>query len=225
MATASVHVNKLAAAKRQLQAAIRMYFSAEDDLAIHTVAAAAYGLLKDIKRARGMSEAAEMWKVSLFYIVRDFHRGSLPEHMTSDPVFMAEVQRLANELYPITADSKLSDVAVSITPQLEKEYWDDSNRAANFLKHADWDGGRTLPLDELDNYTLRMKCWGAYQDVAPDELGNEGLMFQAYVCANNSSWHGDDTSFGSLVWTVRDLPVERRGEACFKVIREMNDAE
>lgn len=46
MATASLHVDKLSAAKRQLQAAIRMHFLPEDALAVHTVAAAAYGVLR-----------------------------------------------------------------------------------------------------------------------------------------------------------------------------------
>lgn len=91
MATASLHVNKLSAAKRQLQAAIRMHFLPEDELAVHTVAAAAYGLLKDIKRSRGMSEAADWYLVSIFYVVRDFRRGTLPKTMTSDPACMAEL--------------------------------------------------------------------------------------------------------------------------------------
>jgi hypothetical protein len=61
MTHASLHITKLAAAKRQLQAAIRMYFMPEDELAVHTVAAAVYGLLKDIKRERGMNEAADAY--------------------------------------------------------------------------------------------------------------------------------------------------------------------
>ena len=38
--TVVVHVTKLAAAQRQLTAAIRMFLQGEDDLAVHTVAAA-----------------------------------------------------------------------------------------------------------------------------------------------------------------------------------------
>ena len=36
---ATVHINKILAAKRQLGAAIRLYFIEEDELAIHTIAA------------------------------------------------------------------------------------------------------------------------------------------------------------------------------------------
>src|SRR5712671_6006157 len=176
MATASLHVNKLAAAKRQLQAAIRMFFMPEDELAVQTVAAAAYGLLKDVKGARGMSEAADSYLTTFFYLVRDYRRGTLPAHMTGDAEFMAEVARIADQLSPITADSKLADVSVSVSPALERQYWNDTNRAANFLKHANRDTDVTLSLDEIDNKILLAKCFCAYQDVAPDDLGNEGLV-------------------------------------------------
>lgn len=139
MLTASLHVNKLAAAKRQLRAAIRMFFMPEDELAVHTVAAASYGLLKGIKRDRGLNESADAYLTSIFYVVRDFRRGTLPDHMTSDAAFMAEIKSIADQLSQITAESKLSDVRVSIAPALERQYWNDTNRAANFLKHADRD--------------------------------------------------------------------------------------
>jgi hypothetical protein len=64
MSAASLHVTKLAAAKRQLQAAIRLFFLEEDELAIHTVASASYGLLKDLKRDRGVSEVADVYHTS-----------------------------------------------------------------------------------------------------------------------------------------------------------------
>ena len=51
---------------------------------MHTVAAAAYGLLKDIKKARGRGKAAVAYLTGLLYTVRDYHRGALPLHMTSD---------------------------------------------------------------------------------------------------------------------------------------------
>ena len=222
MATASLHVNKLAAAKRQLQAAIRMFFMREDELAVHTVAAAAYGLLKDIKSSRGMSEAADVYLTSTFYLVRDYRRGTLPAHMTSDAGFMAEVEQIANQLSPITADSKLSDVSVSIAPALERQYWNDTNQAANFLKHANRDTEGTLPLDKLDNQFLLTKCFCAYQDVAPVDLGNEGLVFQAFITANNPAYRVGSTSFDSLVLSMRKVPMEHQPTLCYRVIVEMN---
>jgi hypothetical protein len=222
MATATLHINKLAAAKRQIQAAIRMFFQFEDELAVHTVAAAAYSLLKDIKKARGMSEAADAHLTGIFYVVRDYHRGTLPSHITGDGAFMAEVKRLASLLSPITADSRLSDVRASIAPALERQYWNDTNRAANFLKHADRDVDQALSLEALDNKLLLTKCFCAYQDVAPDDLGNEGLVFQAFITTNNEAYQVGNSSFDSLVLSMRRVPAVRQPELCFRAILELN---
>lgn len=222
MSTASLHVTKLAAAKRQLQAAIRLFFFEEDELAIHTVASAAYGLLKDLKGDRGQSEAADSYRTTFFYLVRDFRRGTLPAHFTSDPTIMAEVERIADQLSPITADSKLSDVQVTVSSALEKQYWNESNRAANFLKHAARDTDGTFPLDKIDNNLLLLKCCSAYRDIAPDDLGNEGLAFEAFTAASNPSHQATGSTFDSLVESMRRVPSEHRLELCYKFILELN---
>lgn len=222
MSTATLHVTKLAAAKRQLQAAIRLFFMEEDELAIHTVASAAYGLLKDFKRERGLSEAADSYKTMYFYLVRDFRRGTLPAHMTSNPIMMSEIECIANQLSPITADSKLSDVQVKIPQNLEKTYWNESNQAANFLKHADRDIDGALSLERIDNNLLLLKCCTAYRDIAPDDLGNEGLVFSAFTAAGNPAHQTTGTAFDSLLESIKRVPEDRRLALCYKVIAEIN---
>lgn len=70
--TATVHLTKLAAAERQLNAAIRMFLMNEDELAVHTVAAAAFRILRDYKeKERGRSELADTLKRGFFYTARD----------------------------------------------------------------------------------------------------------------------------------------------------------
>jgi hypothetical protein len=49
----TLHVNKIAVAGRQLDAAIRMFFAKEDEFAIHSVAAAAFQILRDVTENRG----------------------------------------------------------------------------------------------------------------------------------------------------------------------------
>ena len=222
MSTASLHVTKLAAAKRQLQAAIRLFFMEEDELAVHSVAAASYGLLKDLKRDRGMSEAADSYLTTFFYLVRDFRRGTLPAHMTADPAMLAEIEEIAGQLSPITADSSLSDVRITISPDVERQYWNETNRTANFLKHADRDSDGALSLEDVDNRLLLLKCVSAYRDIAPDDLGNEGLVFQAFIAAGNTAHQPTDSSFDSLVATMRKVPSERRLALCHRAIADMN---
>lgn len=47
---------KIEAAKRQLDAGVRLLFSKEDALAVHTVAFAAYGLLADLSKGAGRTD-------------------------------------------------------------------------------------------------------------------------------------------------------------------------
>jgi hypothetical protein len=145
--------------------------------------------------------------------------------MTSDPSFIAEIETIANQLSLITADSQFSDVLVAISPTLERQYWNDTNRAANFLKHADRDTDGILPLEKLNTRLLLIKCSCAYQDVAPDDLGNEGLVFQAFVAANNPAYQVGDTSFDSMVVSMQKMPAERQSATCYKIIRDMNAKE
>ncbi len=65
-AAAELHVSKLAAAQRQLDAAIRMYFGEEDELAIHTVVSAAYSIISDLKSKRGRDESVDFLMRGIF---------------------------------------------------------------------------------------------------------------------------------------------------------------
>jgi hypothetical protein len=86
--SAKILLNKLAVAERQLNAAIRMSLANEHPLAIHTVAHAAYGVLRDIKRKRGRSDAFDPYLRGIFYYARDLAEGkTLPEDLTFDPLF------------------------------------------------------------------------------------------------------------------------------------------
>lgn len=48
-----MHISKLEAARRQLEAAIRLFFLNGDPVAIHTLTGAARGLLGDLSHAEG----------------------------------------------------------------------------------------------------------------------------------------------------------------------------
>jgi hypothetical protein len=48
-----LHISKLDAARRQLEVAIRLYFSEDDPVSIHTLTAAAHQVISDINKARG----------------------------------------------------------------------------------------------------------------------------------------------------------------------------
>ncbi|MBI4936800.1 MAG: hypothetical protein HY846_01020 [Nitrosomonadales bacterium] len=219
MSTAKVHITKLAAAERQLRAAIRLYFAEEDELAIHTIASAAYRLLADLKAERGMDEAANVYLTSIFYVVRDYRRGTLPKDIASDPEFVEWVREVAEKL-PIRPDSKFEDVSVTLPRELVGQFWNQRNKVANFLKHADRDTGASISLDEVDNLLLLMQCYSSYMDITRDNLGNEGFVFQLFIGVKRmeqSSSQEDD-----LVQKVAVIPEADRLRFCSMCISKLN---
>jgi len=221
MAGAKVHITKLAAAGRQLQAAIRMYFAVEDELAIHTVAAASYRLLVDLKAERGMDEAANVYLTSVFYAIRDYRRSSLPEYLSSDPEFMAWVKDLAEQL-PIRANSKIDELTVTVSPQAARQFWKSRNKIANFLKHADRDAGESIALDDIDNLLMLMQCFSAYTDVTRDDLGNEGLVFQLFIGANQTPTTNAASQRDQIIQKLAAAPERDRRRMCSIFITELN---
>lgn len=215
-----VHITKLAAVERQLGAAIRMFFAREDSLAVHTVAAAAYQLLTDLKAKQRMSEAADTHLTAIFYAIRSFRRGALPKRMTEDPSLIAEIARLA-ELLPVVAESKVSDFSVTICKQEEQGFWSERHKAANFLKHADRDCDAVLAEDDIDNVNLLMQAIGAYQDLLHRLLLPEGLVLWLYFCAQ----YGDSSSvperFQPILSDLVDLDEDERYVFCAAMIREL----
>jgi hypothetical protein len=51
--TTKLHLSKLDAALRQLETAVTLYLQSNDPISIHTLTAAAYNVLRDIKKHRG----------------------------------------------------------------------------------------------------------------------------------------------------------------------------
>ena len=176
---AQIHVTKLEAARRQLRAAIRMFFADEDELAVHTVASAAYRLISDLKSQRGRDEVGDVYLTSMFYAVRDYHRGTLPGYLTDHPETMRSIRDLAETL-PITATSEYNDVTVQVSPDIAREFWKHRNKVYNFLKHADNDANRHISLDEVDNLLLLMQACGSYSDLTGGNVGAEGYALWLY---------------------------------------------
>lgn len=220
----SIHVTKLAAAQRQLRAAIRMFFLEEDDLAIHTVAAAAYRVLADLKDDRGRDEVGDYYLTAIFYAVRDFRRGTLPSYFTNDPDAMAWIREAAAQL-PIRADSKFSDVIASVSVDTVAHFWRKRNAVSNFLKHADRDPKAHIALEAVDNLQLLMQAASAYVDLVHDGLESEGLVLWLYCSVVNEQLDGLPEKWRPVAHRIASRPNAERKSFCYLCIRQLNATE
>ena len=216
-------MTKFAAAQRQLLEAISMFFAGRDELAVHTVASAAYGIIKDLKAERGRDEAGDYYLTMTFYAVRSYRRGSLPPHLTEDPEFMDWVRKMAKRL-PITASTQYDEVKAHLDPESTREFWSRMNSASNFLKHADRDAGDSLSLDEIDNLHLLTLAFSSYRDLVQGavEPESEGLVLWIYF--NTVTGQTDDLPkpFHRLAANLEKLPAEQRLSFCFEWLKSMD---
>ncbi len=224
--SAKVHITKLSAARRQLCAAIRMYFAGEDELAIHTVASAAYRLICDLKAKRGRDEVGDYFLTMFFYSIREYHRGNLPGYLADNPEAMEWIREMAEKI-PITATSRYEDIKTFVSPDDARQFWKKWNMVSNFLKHADNDACSHISIDEVDNFYLLMRAIAAYHDIDKGGLGDEGFVFMIFMCVDSG--------------TVEDLPPEEheiamklelglvsreeRMKRCLEYLRILNEKE
>ena len=221
--SAKIHVTKLVAAQRQLRAAIRMFYAGEDELAIHTVASAAYRIIADLKRERGRDEVADYYLTAIFYCVRDYRRGTLPAYLANDPETMTWIREMAEKL-PINESTKYEDVKASVSPDVAREYWQKRNKVSNFLKHANRDAKSHISLDEVDNLTLLIQCLSSYQDLVNDGLGAEGLVLWLYFCATVTGTDELPKKFQDIAAHLEELGPAERLAFCSAFVRELNSS-
>ncbi len=178
---ASVHLTKLAAAERQLNAAIRLFLINEDPLAIHTVGAAAYRILRDLKQRRGRSELSDLYGRGLYYVARDLVDGKL-ESMPAE-LAGTNLEGLVNAVCGQIRDGAVThrdDIKLRFGPGEEVSHWGAFNLPGNFLKHADKDPRGVLDEDALNNENLLLAAAGAYIDVSGGRFTPEMMAFHVY---------------------------------------------
>ncbi len=198
---AEVHITKLTAARRQLCAAIRMFFSGEDELAVHTVASAAYKIITDLKQQRGYNEVSDYYSTMIFYCVRSYRQGTLPAHMTEDANSM-DVIREWSEAMPNDEDFGIEDFNVHVPLEESRKFWKNRTKISNFLKHADYDSASHISMRDVDNFHLLLVALGSYLDLDTTGLGHEGCCLWMYSNVKNKTTAGLSPDQVDIVTTL-----------------------
>ena len=188
---AEVYITKVSAAQRQIDAAIRMLFSGEDPLAVHTVTAAVHGIVIDLAEQRGQKLSDELHAVSLRSLYKDF-LGRTP----SDDQIRRDL------------------------PPFKKWIRSMKNRPANFLKHADQDAEKSLNPDILGTDDLLLEACALYADMGFD-LTPEMYAFARWHLAVYPHEDADKlrTAAGQAHNLPRDAQIEL-GEFLLALYRE-----
>ncbi|MYD93244.1 MAG: hypothetical protein F4Y02_06040 [Chloroflexi bacterium] len=194
-----------------------MFFAAEDELAVHTIASAAYRLISDLKSKHGYDEAGDHYLTMVFFAVRDYRRGTLPKVLADDPDAVRWIKSLADRL-PITSSSEYRDFRASVSSAVRDAFRSNRNKVANFLKHADRDADLVLPSGDVDNLTLLMTGLGSYLDVAPDDLGPEGRVLWIYFCVANTLSDNLPAEYAPVADALKEASPDDQLRLCRELI-------
>jgi hypothetical protein len=205
----TVQISKIAAAQRQLDAAIRMFFIREDELAIHTVAAAVFQILRDLIKHPGGHFTSEVFRQGILSIAKQFAQGTLAPDMKA----IFEGSNLFKMIEPLIRDIREQGDAfdaqrldVSVTQQHEHKLW--LSRPKVFLKHGQQDPDDFLPADEIDNEKILMGACGAYVEIMKSPTPEIAAYFAFWVVKNSES----DGLAEDIRPFVRQLETAREGE-------------
>jgi hypothetical protein len=108
--SASQRVTKLEAAQRQLGTATELYFLGLDEIAIHTLVAASYNIIRDLSKHRGLPEMAV--KDYLLTTISASQRKQVSEWLNSFENFFKHADRDPGaeiELSPVITEAMLID--------------------------------------------------------------------------------------------------------------------
>jgi hypothetical protein len=226
-ASAALFITKLGAAERQLNAAIRMMLADEDELAVHTVAAAGYRQLREIEEARGGRPAAG-WYARLFIGAAQLAAaGSLlpAEFETAfGPTAVKVIENIASEIGQGLTPT-VAEVSRRLDVPPEKVAWRSFNKTANFLKHADRDTDLALPNENLayENMMLLGAAVALFSDLlnrsTPEMIGLLIFVKGAEEDFRFPGWSEEHFAIFS-----RASPARRR-RICQRVIRSLRKEE
>lgn len=117
----SLTISKLDAAKRQLDTFIRMYFNSGDPVSMHTLAAAAFGIIRDLNEKRGGDPTLQD---RIFENVKPTHHKQLSKKLKEAQNFFKHADRdhEATLVFNVDSTEFLSMDACSKYIELTGEY-------------------------------------------------------------------------------------------------------
>jgi hypothetical protein len=219
------HLTKFVVAQRQLNAAIRSTLIGEDEVAIHTIAAAAYRILRDLKQKQGRNELSDLWAHSLFKMASDLvsrPNYELPKEIADVPNLVEAINKVAAKI--TDGEIKTVDDLNAVIPMdQQQKHWRTFNASANFLKHADNDSDKSIDVEELDNDDLLLRATTAYLSLMAFEHTPETQAYGLYRFGADPECVEMEIYKSDAGVQLRKLPMEKRREYCFRYLQRLKE--
>jgi hypothetical protein len=166
-----------------------MYLANEDELAIHTLAAAAYRILRDLLEKRGLSDLDVPVGLGVYLTAKDYFERKigdeeLDEVCRDNQEFKIFILSICEEIRKQGEKVQILEVAVKLSGAQKRAICNELSKESNFLKHADRDHEDCLNSENINNELLMRLAIAAHQlfSIRPT---NEMFVFYIYYQASN----------------------------------------
>jgi hypothetical protein len=213
----TIQISKIAAAQRQLDAAIRIFFQREDELAIHAVAAQAFQILRDLIKQRGGHFTGEVFRSGILSIAQQYVQGTLPPDKKAMIEGIPAFAKLAEQIRVQGDNFDKESIHVNVSKRHEHELW--LSETTVFLKHAKRDPNGFLSLDGLDIEKMLMATCAAYVELLKQPTP-EIIAYFAFWSVRNDQVDDlaeDTKQFARQLETTNET---QRYDMCAKFIRD-----
>jgi hypothetical protein len=212
---ATVHLTKIAGAKRQLDTAIRLYFARDDELSIHTLVAAAFRILRDLIEKRGTDFEAELLRAGLYAMAKRYRAGTLPENVSKD----LKESGILSLFETIADDDDPSRIRIT-RDKAKSRGW--PSGPANFLKHADRHPNALLAASDINNENFLIGACVAYRELMPTS-SPEIMAFIALWAVEHDQALDAHVPERKLADWLASLKKDKRHRACAEWVRQMKN--
>lgn len=216
----TIQISKIAAAQRQLDAAIRIFFQREDELAIHAVAAQAFQILRDLIQQRGVHFTSEVFRSGILSIAQQYVQGTLPpdkKAMIEGSSFMPTIAKLAEHIRVHGDNFDKESIHVNVSTRHEHKLW--LSETTVFLKHAKRDPNGFLSADGLDNEKMLMATCAAYLELMNQPTPEIAAYF-AFWSVRNNQVHDIADEVRPFARQLEAAEETQRYEMCGKFIQD-----
>jgi hypothetical protein len=220
---ATLFIAKLASVERQLNSAIHLAFTQDDELAVQTLGEAALWLLADLGERGPQLDARDKFSRALFNLARDLATGKLgdiPADIAGSTKFATFLKHFRDGMR-IGEFRSPSDIAETLQTSAHAKFWRAFNGAATFGKRP-----------ETSRPQLRLLT-NAGDDCIPECVTNWTSIVgygTPEIIAYGIFCFGDDPKFGGAMWsqqlaeTFATFSKRERRQFCLAYLRALQQA-
>jgi hypothetical protein len=212
---AEIFINKIEAARRQIDAAIRMKLAKEDALAIHTVASADYRVLRDLLEKRGKFDLDEILRFGIFAFASQIARGDsadarLNQLFPIDSAMWSLIEQIAVQIKAEGEKFDVKLISMKLSQQQKHDDFIKSSQTFNFLKHADRDHLQLISVDNIDNDELLIRASAAYKMIMQELTAEMSVHKLMYFSATSQLVDQHDEDDRDIVVKLAELSDSRQ---------------